>query len=372
MPAPSSPPPTAPPASRTAPPLFEAAVAAHEVEWLTRFRPNRMAWASASDPLVNGYWWMFLTKPDLNLSRTPDGTDGPSPHVALDLDNARDSELIRNSLSWSLEPSNPFIHVCTNRCVAAPLADVVGEHYQAYQNYVANGFNLGGHTTASRSMQDLTVSYQELERLPIIRMHDVWVRYIDMAVQGLVARSERNRDRRVLDYAASIYVFHVKPDGASINTWAKYTGVFPTAVPWSALQSDIGAVDAVRVEIPYAYTWYEANDSDILRDFNTVSSGRVGGPGETEQDFYSGRKAPDGTDRAEAALPMWRPEVPRGPESLQDERDDGLAPARTSNLRRADREDGMFSVARSARVARRNEADPGGGRSDRYVLEFHG
>ena len=244
--------------------------------WHNTFKTNRTIWAADTDPLVSGWSWMFLTKPDMNL-----WIDEPSipafytAQEALRLADFPDRPEMVEALQWSRNKSSSFVRIATNLCVNAPFADIAGDTYQAFENFVAQGISLGGHTTASRAMQEMTVSYKELDGTPILRMHDIWVKYIELAGKGLVQRTDENHKARVLDYAASIYVFHVKPDGRTINMWCKYSGVFPTSVPWSAMQSEIGTADAVKVDIPYAYSWYEVNDTDILFDFNAVSSGTL-------------------------------------------------------------------------------------------------
>ena len=240
------------------------------------FKSKRTTWARAADPLITGWWWMFLTKPDLHLERIPGERDGTPAKDALRLDDRPNKDRLVDALQWSKQGTRSFIHLATNLCVGAPFADVVGETYQAYENFVAQGMSLGGHTTASRAMQEVTLSYKDLDGGPILNMHDMWVKYIELALKGVVTRSPTNHANRILDYAASIYVLHTKPDARTLNTWCKYTGVFPTSVPWSSAQSELGSADAVKVDIPYAYSWYEVNDPDILIDFNAIASGALG------------------------------------------------------------------------------------------------
>lgn len=75
-----------------------------------------------------------------------------------------------------------------------------------------------------------------------------------------------------LDYLSSIYYFHVKPDGHTLNYWCKYTGVYPTSIPYDIFSVSEGQQQVVdKVGIKYKSLWKEEMNIEILRDFNLVA-----------------------------------------------------------------------------------------------------
>ena len=72
----------------------------------------------------------------------------------------------------------------------------------------------------------------------------------------------------------SIYVFTVQPDGETITHWCRYTGCFPTKVPWGELTSEDGGIDIKKtIPVEYQFSYKEDMNLYILRDFNLLSTG---------------------------------------------------------------------------------------------------
>jgi hypothetical protein len=59
------------------------------------------------------------------------------------------------------------------------------------------------------------------------------------------------------------------PDAETIIFWAKYTGLFPQNVPYSAFSSgDLATVNPIQTTISYVYNYKEFLNPEILIDFN--------------------------------------------------------------------------------------------------------
>ena len=229
----------------------------------------RKAWVGGrADPMVTGFFHMFMTKPTLNLSE--DNT------LALNLTQLPEWENLSRMLSLG-GPGGSFIPILSNLAMTNPLSDVTAEPTNAFENFHGHGIVLGGRTIQSRVMDRFSIQYTELTGATVLNLHKIWVKYIEYASEGFVTRSEHSFESRVLDYAASTYVFLTEPDNRTLTFWAKYTGVFPVGVPWSSLGGQRGEVSSVTPEVPYAYSYYEENEPDIIRDFNSVATGAYSG-----------------------------------------------------------------------------------------------
>ena len=74
-----------------------------------------------------------------------------------------------------------------------------------------------------------------------------------------------------LDYTSSIYYFVLAPDGRTLKYWCKYTGCWPTSIPYGALKYQKKSAEITELDIQFVYTIKEDMDPRILEDFNRVS-----------------------------------------------------------------------------------------------------
>ena len=117
-------------------------------------------------------------------------------------------------------------------------------------------------------------------------MHRLWIDYIEKALKGKVLSQQMantkidqvfagsSMDRFSIDYMSSLYHFAVKPDGETLYYWAKYTGLFPSSLPWDIFSTDDGNVDVIKsIPITYNFTYKEDMNLSVLKDFNKVARG---------------------------------------------------------------------------------------------------
>jgi hypothetical protein len=238
-----------------------------------KIRKSKVYINNSLEPHLTGYYYLFMTKPDLNLSeanlKTLDLTHNGK------LFNDYDKILVNLNRNVYLDPSiqdtNVFIPLITNLHKTVPIKDIASEATTGFETFDGYGMVIGGHSKNSRTKSDFSITYNELKGLPILNLHRVWLKYIDMCDEGYIRRSAKNVANRIIDYASSLYVFATEPDGVTINYWAKYTGIFPTGVPWSSLGENLGEIGNITPSITYKYTYLEENDLEIIRDFISLT-----------------------------------------------------------------------------------------------------
>ena len=86
---------------------------------------------------------------------------------------------------------------------------------------------------------------------------------------------------RVLDFACSIYYFQTLPDAQTIEFGVRFTGCFPTAVPFSPWNARLGNSEGVKVSVPYTYAYMEPMEPRIFMEFNSSAGSSGVSVGET-------------------------------------------------------------------------------------------
>lgn len=254
------------------------------------FRRSKVYQDAIIEPYESGRFYIFMTRPDMNLN-----VENLRAMDILGQDEAsRDNEVLQrlvnqlyvnqpfsvtqgftkdtDYLPRDLSASGYFINLITNLHKTAPIKAIISDAKNAFETYDGYGMVLGGHSKDSRSKGEFSITYNETKDLEILNLHSIWNRYIDFASEGLVSRTKENRDKHILDYASSLFVFAVEPDGETLSFWAKFSGVVPLGVPWDALGETLGESNIITPSISYKYTYYEDNTLDILRDFTNLTS----------------------------------------------------------------------------------------------------
>ena len=294
------------------------------VDHITRKRTILQHRVAIDDPLVTGYNYIFMTCPKLSLSisqyqealstikhpnaqpmaiqyynNTARWLGLPLSGSGLKEDNA-DPEIdgrkniiifdedIRQVLSGGAGIS-PFIPIITNNAVKFSATDSQLDTLDYSETWNRHKIVLGTSMQDSRLPGTLQFDFMEDNNLSIMKLNYLWKKYIENAFLGniitatsLIANnftSAGSFRSGQLDYMSSLYHFSVLPDGQTLNYWAKYTGVFPTVVPWSLFSSDDANVSVISsVPITFQYSVKEEMNGYILNDFNLVSSlGNVAG-----------------------------------------------------------------------------------------------
>lgn len=191
----------------------------------------------------------------------------------------RKSFMYRNILN-SLKGGSGFIHFITNLVQNFETQDATTETFTASDTFKGYKLTLPGGNVESQVSGTFSISYNETRNMDITVFHKVWLDYIDGVRRGVILPSAdaiRRFDKSnmtnngYIEYMNSAYYFLLDADGKTIKYYAKYTGVFPTNVPYSAFNWELGNNSQKKVTINYQYNFKEDMNPEILKEFNYVA-----------------------------------------------------------------------------------------------------
>jgi signal peptidase I len=249
------------------------------------------------DPFVTGYSFIFVTKPSLfiypNKPEASSASDRNSNIEKLAYENmTRDQFFSQFLISETMNDSdkilveqlsygsrrfslpynkNNFMPIFTNRIKNFETTDLIIEQQDAYETKQGFKLPMPTYKTASITSGTIGLDLMETQNLDITKMMGIWVNYISNITDGTFNANPEMIRRGIIDYMSSIYYFVLEPDGKTIKYWAKYTGCWPTNVPFSNLRFTKGEQQQVDVNISFVYTSKEDMNPAILEDFNRVS-----------------------------------------------------------------------------------------------------
>jgi hypothetical protein len=234
---------------------------------LTEFNPLRLAaQGHGADPASTGPWYVFVTRPDLNLS-----TDSAKKFLGIGQPTAPDN--IAAMLTGG--GANSFIKMLTNLCDGYSVQDLVMDVHATGENWEGAKVSVPKSSLNSRQDGTLQLEYMELTGTPNTILHKIWFDYIEAVTKGLLNPkfdAPNYISKRMLDYAVSIYAFQMQPDGETIEFGTRWTGCYPVGVPYSVWGGKIGNSETIKIQVPYAYTYSEPMDGAIFYEFNTSAA----------------------------------------------------------------------------------------------------
>jgi hypothetical protein len=237
---------------------------------LTTFNPQRLhphgfgTEGIGGDPASTGPFYVFVTRPDLNL-----GTGPAKSFLGIGQPTAPEP------IAKLLQGGSGFIKLISNLVENYSVQDVSLDTYGVGENWEGAKLSVPKSTLNSRQDGTIQLEFLEYSGLPITSLHKIWVDYIEAVTKGILNPKYGSPNyiaQRILDYACSIYVFQTQPDGATIEFGARFTGAYPTAIPFSPWAGKIGNSDVIKVTVPYVYTFMEPMDPAIFAEFNVSAS----------------------------------------------------------------------------------------------------
>jgi len=123
----------------------------------------------------------------------------------------------------------------------------------------------------STTAGNFSISFTEIMGIPLTLLHKAWIDYIIGLRVGRLEPDDIYKKNRIIDYMCSVFYIELAPDGRTIEYFSKYTGVFPTNIPYSSFSWNIGEGKTKKLSIQYAYTYKEDLDPEILKDFEEVT-----------------------------------------------------------------------------------------------------
>lgn len=243
------------------------------------------------DPAQNGYAFVFLTKPSLFLyPQKPSVNDNDRTiaynnmcsdskfiHYLTEENSNKKDQLIIKQLSYFDFPEvqSLFIPIITNSAKSFTPSDMTLDTLEAYRTRDGYFYTLPKSTTMSETSGSFSISVTETDNLDFLKMLSIWVGYIKNISNGVFVANSEMIKQNMIDYMSSLYFFFVGPDGRTIKYWCRYTGVYPTNVPYSALSYNKGSNQQVEIDLNFTYQFKEEMDPRLLEDFNIVSLGLV-------------------------------------------------------------------------------------------------
>ena len=218
-----------------------------------------------SDPAVTGPFHVFFTRPDCNLS-----TDAARNRLGIGTPMVSNgiADLLMNGGGGGLNK------MLSNLVEGYDIPDMVLDTTAVGETWVGAKMQIGKSTL--NSIQDGTATFEFLEYsgLPVTQLNNLHVQYIEAVTRGHLNpkyNSPNYINQRILDYAISIYLFMCAPDGITIEFGARLTGVYPIGVPYSSFPGRKGPSEAIKVRVPFYYSYMEAMNPSIFNEFTAVA-----------------------------------------------------------------------------------------------------
>lgn len=234
---------------------------------------NRFKNHEDTDFLSSGISYFFFTKPQLNLTGQSD--------TALKIHYPFLYAYKDNMLYRKLFNGKDFVHPLCNLGTGFDTHDVVMETDEYSETF--RGYKMVAPTTPVKSQitGDFSIEYMETSDMFVTTYHKIWFDYmqgvregvlkpVPGAIKGLSNKTGKTRTGYI-DYMCSVYYFLLDVDGSTIKYWAKYTGVFPTNIPFSTFKWEQGNTGLKKLNISYQYNFKEDMNPVLFEEFNKIT-----------------------------------------------------------------------------------------------------
>ena len=254
--------------------------------WLTKFR--RYPGADPFNAMTVTQEYLFFTKPDLHLMNQSTGKVADSlktyPFFVDAVDRFRPiCEQLQLSMSSKIRFTNnrhPFMPILSNTVTSTlELPDIEAENEQETgANVYGTKITYRGNSYPSDQECSFSLEFEDTKYLEVYMLFKIYDEYCRYKNMGLIDITNRSDDQRWLNYTInkvlhdqfSIYKIVVGEDGMTIIYWAKYTGVYPTGVPRSAM-SDMTNSEGQKITVNFKAQFVRDMDPYILSEFNNIA-----------------------------------------------------------------------------------------------------
>lgn len=240
------------------------------------------------DPFIGGTCYVFITRPMLflepskpvvsnsigqlayeNMTRDPYFTQ----FLISETLNNIDQQLVHSLTYNSNYVKSHFLPIFTNNVKTFSTNATSLESSDFFNTQ--HGYKQIMPTTKilSESSGQIMMSMQDDSNLTITKLLGIWVNYIANITDGTFNANPEMVQDGVLDYTSSIYYFVLEPDGKTLKYWAKYTGCWPTIIPYDELSYTRGDHTTGDISISFSYNTKEEMNPQLLEDFNITSLG---------------------------------------------------------------------------------------------------
>lgn len=253
------------------------------VAFITTTRMNLSVVNSNRD---NFFSEMSVNMPEIygSLSSHPTTSDAPIIDTSW---NGICGNVLNSVIKWKggtkaedgyLNPFNgysPFIPILSNCFLGLDGKDAAAKTTEIGETFYGYKQTISGPMIDSITGDVVTVKYNELKYLPIVKLHKLWMEYRENVGRGLFIPYEDVRANFEIDFASTLYYFVLDVDFQTILYYSRYVGIVPISNPYSALTSnytDSNAREIPDIAIDYVYSYKQDLNPEILVDFNRIST----------------------------------------------------------------------------------------------------
>lgn len=238
---------------------------------------------SENDPKIKGFFIVLMVKPDLNLGNyenmvlNKNITDSNYASYSQDAQVGKMFKGIINPYIISNLTHNSgsyFSSIISNRIESISYPDVGSNSEDTITTLDKAIFKLPITETGTSGMT-FQMRLRENEAHDVTRMITVWHKYMHGVTKGNLSPKNEYSEYSIIDYKASLYILHLKPDFRTITMWAKYTGIYPNNIPLSAFSEDISQVADVAIDVEFSYDKFEWMNEDLLKEINLLTSNKA-------------------------------------------------------------------------------------------------
>lgn len=238
---------------------------------------------SENDPKIKGFFIVLMVKPDLNLGDydtlilNKNITDS---NYASYSQNAQLGKMFKGLINPFIlsnlthSSSSYFSPIISNRVESVSYPDVGSNSEDTITTLDKAIFKLPITETGTSGMT-FQMRLRENEAHDVTRMISVWHKYMHGVTKGNLSPKNEYSEYSIIDYKASLYIIHLKPDFRTITMWSKYTGIYPNNIPLSTFSEDISQVADVAIDVEFSYDKFEWMNEDLLKEINLLTSNKA-------------------------------------------------------------------------------------------------
>ena len=235
--------------------------------------------------------WVFMTRPDLFIfDNNSEKNGGPGALAGAPGTSTEGMTsiyfdpymrymrhmyaIILKSLTANLCDSHDFIPFLVDRTESLQLQDESIKNYEMTQMYTGYKLAYAGNGLESRTGGTMEINFREDYHCRVTKFFNTWLHYIDGVTRNIFSPRRESVYLNKLDYVCSIYQIVCDATGSNIIYFAKYTGCFPINANHSNFSHQLRGTPDNKVSVSFAYSHFDALNSQILVDFNANSRKR--------------------------------------------------------------------------------------------------
>lgn len=229
-------------------------------------------------PATLGIPHVFFTTPMMNFNGNNCMTDGFLSYMRRMHTDWLSTLSYQSTTNDSdvVSTTSPFIKLLYNSTLEFQTKDNISKTKEVGETYYGYKETLPASNVDSEVGDEITITFGDWKNQPVLHILNAWFIYHNLIRRGEIYPNYHAIEYSYLDYVSTIYYFITEMDNQTLQYWAKFTGVAPISVPFSAFSSDYQTHDILKYSANFVYSFKEDMNPDILLDFNDVANGCAG------------------------------------------------------------------------------------------------